>query len=440
MSGRSLMRKRIAIAVVVVGMCGLVGVVVVRGQKADAIVSVVPLDYPPTDVTVDARSGHAVVTGQPEAIVAAQLGTIRTWVLDPRDGHVTMTRVAPNPLYVCHGYVLDHWPNMGPLTTPCARAVMASTPQDPVTHRAFLTGVEAVVVVDPRTGAPIAPQVDVFSQPQVPVVNEQIHRAYVPIGGDHAGGHAMWIWDTRTGRLLSVVGFQGSPSVPVVDARTNRVFVPVYDDLVPSSANRIVTLDARTGRILRTVALEQGLFVIWSGVTAGTVHVFAVDTRRVGGISSPNVLGTAFMLDARQGAIMHRVDVGLNPLMGAVDDRRGLVYILNLGPEGITADTTYRDAMYRYLPVGAGSVSVLDAASGRLLRTIPVGVDPHGLAVDERTGHVIVVAGGGTIDVPDADPWAWAPGWLRQRLPFMTRSGHHWRHIKPTVTVLDATN
>ncbi len=434
-----MLRKRRVVVAVFLGALGLAGAVVVSDRKPDVIVSVVSLDDPPTDVTVDARSGRAVVTAQPEAIVAAQPGTIRTWVLDPRDGHVTMTRVAPNLLYVCHGYVLNHWPNEGrPMADSCASVVLASAPQDTLTHRAFLTAGTFVLVVDTRTGVPVTPPVDVFWYAQTPVVNEQTHRAYVPIGGDHAGGHTMWIWDTRTGRLLSTIGFQGSPSVPVVDAGTNRVFVPVYNDLVPSSANSIVMLDARTGGTLHTAALEQGLFVIWSAVTTGTAHVFAVDTRRMSRARSSDVVGTVFMLDAHHGAIMHRVDVGLNPLIGAVDEQRGLVYILSRGPLTTLPDTTYTDGVYA--PVGAGSVSVLDAASGQVLRTIPVGVDPHGLAVDERTGHVIVVAGGGTIDVADVDSWAWASDWLRRRLPFMTRPGHHRRQIKPTVTVLNATN
>ncbi len=426
-------------AVVVLGMCGLVGVVIVRDQKATAFVSVVLLDYPPTDVMVDARGGHVVVTAQPESIVAAQFGTIRTWVLDPRDGHVTTTRVAPNPSYFCHGYVEDHWPNMGPLTTPCARAVMASTPQDTVTHRAFFTGVEYVVVVDTRTGAAVAPTVDVFSQPQVPLVNEQIHRAYVSIGSDRPGGQTMWVWDTRTGRVLSVVGFQGLPSTPLVAVRTNRVFVPVHDDITSSPPlDRIYTLDARTNRVRQMVVLRRGQDtggVVWAGVATRANHVFAIEEHN--GLAFYGGVGTVFMLDASGGAIIHSVDIGLNPLMGAVDEQRGRVYVLSRGPLTMQPDTAYTSG---YAPAGAGSVSVLDAASGQVLRTISVGVDPHGLAVDERTGHVIVVAGGGTIDVPDIDPWAWAPGWLRQRLPFVTRPGHHWRHIKPTVTILDATN
>ncbi len=174
---------------------------------------------------------------------------------------------------------------------------------------------------------------------------------------------------------------------------------------------------------------------MWAGAAARANHVFAIEEHD--SPASDGDVGTVFMLDASSGAIIRTVDVGLNPLMGAVDEQRGRVYVLSRGPLTMQSDTAYTSG---YAPVGAGSVSVLDAASGQLLRTIPVGVDPHGLAVDERTGHVIVVVGGGTIDVPNADPWAWAPDWLRQRLPFMARPAHHWRHVTPTVTVLDATN
>jgi len=432
------MRKRVAMSVAVLGACGLAGAAIVHNNKPGAIVSIVSLDDPPTDVTVDARSGHAVVTAQPEAIVAAHLGTIRTWVLDPRDGHVTATRVAPNPLYLCHNYVSDHWPNVWPMTTPCARAILAFTPQDTVTHRAFLTGVEYVVVVDTRTGTAVALEVDVFSQPQDPIVNEQIHRAYVSIGSDRPGGQTMWVWDTRTGRVLSIVGFQGLPSTPLVAVRTNRVFVPAHDDITSSPPlDRIYTLDARTNRVRQMVVLRRGQDtrgVVWAGAAARANHVFAIEEHDS---AASYDVGTVFMLDASSGAIIRTVDVGLNPLMGAVDEQRGRVYVLSRGPLTMQPDRVYTSG---YAPVGVGSVSVLDAASGQVLRTIPVGVDPHSLAVDGHTGHVIVVAGGGTIDAPDADPWAWAPGWLRQRLPFMARPRQHWRHVKPTVTVLDATN
>jgi DNA-binding beta-propeller fold protein YncE len=41
-------------------------------------------------------------------------------------------------------------------------------------------------------------------------------------------------------------------------------------------------------------------------------------------------------------------------------------------------------------PDGAGRVSVLDAASGRLLRIVPVGQGEHALTVHERTDRVFV--------------------------------------------------
>jgi hypothetical protein len=52
-------------------------------------------------------------------------------------------------------------------------------------------------------------------------------------------------------------------------------------------------------------------------------------------------------------------------------------------------------------------VTVLDARTGAILSTIPVGVDPVAVAVDERTGHVLGLSSGGSLAVPD--PWGLAP-------------------------------
>jgi len=48
-------------------------------------------------------------------------------------------------------------------------------------------------------------------------------------------------------------------------------------------------------------------------------------------------------------------------------------------------------------------VSVLDARSGRILRTVTVGLGPYAVAVDERTSRVFVANyDGNTVSVLDA--------------------------------------
>jgi DNA-binding beta-propeller fold protein YncE len=76
--------------------------------------------------------------------------------------------------------------------------------------------------------------------------------------------------------------------------------------------------------------------------------------------------------------------VGLNPVAVAVDGLVGRAFILNRGRLSPTTGN----------PTGPGSVTVLDISTGAVLGTVRVGIDPNSIAVDERTQRVFVVSGG----------------------------------------------
>jgi len=80
------------------------------------------------------------------------------------------------------------------------------------------------------------------------------------------------------------------------------------------------------------------------------------------------------------------ITVGQSPGPIAVDTRTGRVFVVNRGP----LDSGYGGSGN---PLGssAGSVSVLDATTGHVLRTQTVGRGPALIAVDERLGRVFVV-------------------------------------------------
>jgi hypothetical protein len=103
-----------------------------------------------------------------------------------------------------------------------------------------------------------------------------------------------------------------------------------------------------------------------------------------------------------------------------VDERAGRVVVLT-----------------RSWPGTISHVNLLDAWTGALLRTLPVGVEANGVAVDERNGHVLVINGPGFVIVPDS--WAWLPAWLRRRLPFLPPPGRHSRPVPSGVTMIDPT-
>lgn len=74
-------------------------------------------------------------------------------------------------------------------------------------------------------------------------------------------------------------------------------------------------------------------------------------------------------------------------------------------------------------------LSVLDARIGELLRTIAVGVGPRAIAVDERTGQVVVANNGGMVQATTTTRWRRIPTWLRRCLHLS--SGIVPAHIDP---------
>ena len=117
---------------------------------------------------------------------------------------------------------------------------------------------------------------------------------------------------------------------------------------------------------------------------------------------------------------MRRVALGGSPGRVAVDERAGRVVVLTGGWPGTI-----------------NHVSILDARTGAILRTLPVGVAANGMAVDEQNGHVFVINGPGFVILPDS--WAWLPAWLRRRLPFLLPPGRHSHPVPSGVTMIDPT-
>ena len=130
--------------------------------------------------------------------------------------------------------------------------------------------------------------------------------------------------------------------------------------------------------------------------------------------------GSVFVLDARSGTLIRTVALSDSPGPLVVDERAGRVVVLTGSWPGTI-----------------NHVSILDARTGALLRTLPVGVAANGMAVDERNGHVFVINGPGFVTLPDR--WAWLPAWLRRRLPFLPPPGRHSRAVPGGVTMIDPT-
>ena len=119
----------------------------------------------------------------------------------------------------------------------------------------------------------------------------------------------------------------------------------------------------------------------------GAGRVFVLSRGAVDATDNPLGPGTVSALDAATGAVVSIVDVGIDPFAVAVDERAGRVFVVNRHPNG--------------------TVSVLDARDGHLLRNVRVGSWPQAIADDEATGKVLVANRGptprpGSITVLDA--------------------------------------
>jgi DNA-binding beta-propeller fold protein YncE len=124
------------------------------------------------------------------------------------------------------------------------------------------------------------------------------------------------------------------------------------------------------------------------------------------------------VLDARSGAPVHTVTVGLFPQGVAVDEQTGRAFVTSegfagAGLVGVLDTRTGRrlrtvnvgmgphdqilvDTRRERVQTGNGHVSVLDARTGRPLYTIAAGKAPVRMAMDARTGHAFVSDGAGT--------------------------------------------
>ncbi len=309
------------------------------------------------------------------------------------------------------------------------------------------TGVGTLSTVDITAGS-VVRSVPVGPDPRAVMVDGRAGRIFVADDDDAS----LRVLDSGSGAMLRSIAVGARPHAVAADERTGRLFV------VNTGGGSVSMLDERRGAVLRTTTVATS----WD--SAG----LAVDAARnrvyVGG---PH---TVSVLDARDGRMVQRIDVGGNVGGLTVDPRSGQLYVTGdttlrvvdgpsghvlravpfvntAGPSGATGAVAVDPARGRVFvtqaaPVddngvaaGAGWVNVLDAGSGALLRRVSVGVNPAAVAVDGRTGRVVVVNAGGAVLRPD--PWAWMPAWLRQHVPFLPSQSMAPRTVTGSMSVVE---
>ncbi len=440
MVGRWRGGRTVVLGVLIVGLLSLVGGAVILIQQGGEPVertlflgaALAPIPIAPL---VDEDNGRVFILGNgvgPE-------GAVGVGILDGVDGR--LVRTVPLPTFSLAPLALDRRHNRL-IATGNAIVILDATSGkalrvlametgplavDESTGHAFVAGSDSVSMLDAAGNLSSAPPVPA-QYPGAIAVDGRRGRVFVLNAGD---GTVSTI-DTRSGALIGTVATGLTPDVThhdaermAVDEQAGTVFA------ISSNTPLVAVLDAHSGRLMRATRVGQGPGLLAIDAQHGRVVVVNAFDNSVS------------LLDARNGALVRTVFGGLGPRGLAVDGRTGrafvaagdgMVRVLDTGAGALIGSinagvTDAMDDLSRDIAVDERSgrvfavsprrntVSVLDARSGAILRIVRVGTTPIGVAVDSARGRAYVVSQGSPQPAPDR--WAWLPGWLRARLPFV---------------------
>jgi len=210
-------------------------------------------------------------------------------------------------------------------------------------------------------------------QPTSLALDAQRGRAFVVLIGTNSTPvpAGLLMLDMATGAPLGTTPLASAPIDLAVDARQGRMFVA--EQATAGVPGTLVVIDTWTGRILRTVTVPAPI----SWLAADAAH------RRLW-VASPDAGygGILSVVDAATGRSLGVWHVRASPLAMAMDARTGRALVLS-------ADVTGAPGVG-----GATYVSILDAASGRLVRRTSLpGSSARGVAVDDDAGHAYAACG-----------------------------------------------
>lgn|GEM_PF-1573804 len=295
----------------------------------------------------------------------------------------------------------------------------------PCAHRLLVQDSRATLwILDAQSGKLVASYAARGSLSPV-AVDEQTCRVFVSQTGISGNGAlipgSIVTLDARTGRQVQSVAtpIGSSASAPVIDPQTSRVFVSTDERCLGSATcmAHVLMLDAHSGALLATQVV---------GREASTLLLDARDARVV---VTANDTGSVTTLDARCGRVL--ATLALGPALGAsfLDVARGRLLVTVLGPMNQIGDA-----------IGPGDIAVFDIKRAQVVRRVEAGWNPSVQAIDDQTGSSLVIEQGLHL-LPDEpaqsapDRWSWVPAWLRCHLPFITAPSQI-RNVPPVVTIL----
>lgn len=382
------MRKMLVLVAAVL-LALLTGAFLTLRAASNTGVRTVSVGAMPLAAAIDARTGHVFVLSRGAESVAGSfsapafssrgfgtgfgLGSVS--MIDLRGGTVLRTvQVGPDP-----------------------RAIAV----DQRSERVFVTNDDnaSVNVLDALTGAPLQ-AISVGSRPHAVAVDPVSHRAFVLDTADSA----ISVLDTSHGTLMRTMAFSATVGLDGALAGTSM------DRVYLGAAGAIQVLDARSGKTVRTVAVDP------------TYEPMVVDAAAQRALLAGS--DSVAVLDLRSGQVLRTIAVSGAPSALAIDARRQRIFVAQAG----AVDNNGR-------PVGTGAVTIFDARSGVLLRTVPVGAAPDAIAVDQQTGRAVVVNSGGQARARYA--WDWVPQSIRRWAPFLpTPNGT--QTVPGSVSIIDA--
>ena len=394
--------------------------------RTGRLLQTVTLPHPVVLATVDEALGRLYLFGDNDRALSAQGGTLD--VFDVQTG----TIISTSALRVTLAGSSSSGPGTATPFTRWGPLVLTAAG----THLTLLT----------RHGGHVVYDVAVGMVARLLALDDR--TGYTVVAGEgNAGSGAVAVLDTRTGRRLRTSQVGASPCALAVDEASGHVFVATGTSSTASASapgggsGTLDVLDAQTGGVVRAVSVGQGPYAV--AVAPRTHRVFVLNMGS----------GSVTTVDAGTGHVVRTVALPAHPQALVVDDRAGRVFVANVG--NVRQDLAGLHLYYSVGPAplclprppmnlspGSGSVSVIDARSGRRLGTIRTGTNPTMLSNDERAGRVIVVSP--VVAVIGRPPLQRVLSWLRTWVPgpWLPPPDNHYayRYMPASDSVIDATH
>jgi YVTN family beta-propeller protein len=270
----------------------------------------------------------------------------------------------------------------------------------------------ALVVVRTRPTASFSGTIPVGARPQEVALDSRTGHAFVT----NYAANSVSVVDIRRGVLARTVPVVVQPVELALDPSTQRAFVT-------NARGDISVLDTLSGTVVRTLTLASSdpvgerlvVHDVVAADRAGAMLVLmGVQTCYAAYNGPPSEL---VELDARSGAVMHRVPVGNAATSVTVDPDTERAFVTNYGVGTISIVDLATGVLWRTATVGAGpqriavdetarrafvtnyldgTVSLLDVRTGGVLRTVAVGPHPTTVVAEARDGWAVVLTDNGT--------------------------------------------